>query len=77
MVEGARLERVYRGNSIEGSNPSLTANISSRINEMGLAGPGNPQHPRGFPDRDRTSETDGTGKIGLQPAFVSFHPNPC
>lgn len=25
MVEGARLERVYRGNSIEGSNPSLTA----------------------------------------------------
>ena len=28
MVEGARLERVYRGNSIEGSNPSLTAIIS-------------------------------------------------
>ena len=26
MVEGARLERVYGGNSIEGSNPSLTAN---------------------------------------------------
>ena len=25
MVEGARLERVYRGNSIEGSNPSLSA----------------------------------------------------
>ena len=23
MVEGARLESVYRGNSIEGSNPSL------------------------------------------------------
>lgn len=28
MVEGARLERVYRGNSIEGSNPSLSAIIS-------------------------------------------------
>lgn len=28
MVEGARLERVYRGNSIEGSNPSLTATQS-------------------------------------------------
>ena len=25
MVEGARLESVYRGNSIEGSNPSLSA----------------------------------------------------
>lgn len=25
MVEGARLERVYTGNRIEGSNPSLTA----------------------------------------------------
>ena len=28
MVEGARLESVYRGNSIEGSNPSLSAMIS-------------------------------------------------
>lgn len=26
MVEGARLERVYRGNSIVGSNPTLSAN---------------------------------------------------
>jgi hypothetical protein len=25
VVEGARLESVYRGNSIEGSNPSLSA----------------------------------------------------
>ena len=25
MVEGARLERVYTGNRIEGSNPSLSA----------------------------------------------------
>ena len=25
MVEGARLERVYAGNRIEGSNPSLSA----------------------------------------------------
>jgi hypothetical protein len=28
VVEGARLERVYRGNSIEGSNPSLSAIFS-------------------------------------------------
>ncbi len=27
MVEGARLERVYTGNRIEGSNPSLSAII--------------------------------------------------
>ena len=27
MVEGARLESVYTGNRIEGSNPSLSANI--------------------------------------------------
>ena len=25
MAEGARLESVYRGNSIEGSNPSVSA----------------------------------------------------
>ncbi len=29
VVEGARLESVYRGNSIEGSNPSLSARIAS------------------------------------------------
>ena len=28
VVEGARLESVYRGNSIEGSNPSLSAILS-------------------------------------------------
>jgi hypothetical protein len=27
VVEGARLESVYRGNSIEGSNPSLSARL--------------------------------------------------
>ena len=30
MVEGARLESVCRGNSTEGSNPSLSANPSLR-----------------------------------------------
>ena len=29
MVEGARLESVCRGNSTEGSNPSLSANLRS------------------------------------------------
>ena len=31
MVEGARLESVYRGNSIEGSNPSLSATFLLEI----------------------------------------------
>src|SRR5437660_6273405 len=33
VVEGARLESVYRGNSIEGSNPSLSASLV-RINSL-------------------------------------------
>jgi len=44
---------------------------------MGLTGPENPQLPRGFADRDRTSETAEIAEIGLLSAFVSFHPNPC
>src|SRR5215469_10553079 len=31
VVEGARLESVYRGNSIEGSNPSLSAISFQRL----------------------------------------------
>ena len=34
MVEGARLESVYRGDSIVGSNPTVSANKSKRINVM-------------------------------------------
>jgi hypothetical protein len=36
VVEGARLERVYRGNSIEGSNPSLSAIHEKRLPEGSL-----------------------------------------
>ena len=36
-----------------------------RINEMGLLGPENPQLPRRFADRDRTSETAENAEIGL------------
>ncbi len=38
MVEGARLESVYRGNSIEGSNPSLSA-ITSNQNKLQIKTP--------------------------------------
>ena len=41
------------------------ANISMRINEMGLMGPENPQLPRGFASGDRTLETAENAKIGL------------
>ena len=51
VVECAALEMRCTGNRTVGSNPTLSANISSRINEMGLTGPENPQLPRGFADR--------------------------
>ena len=34
MVEGARLESVFRGNSNEGSNPSLSASLELRTYSM-------------------------------------------
>ncbi len=45
MVEGARLESVYTGNCIEGSNPSLSALLSAMANfkcwhTKGLENPG-------------------------------------
>ena len=43
MAEGARLERVYTGNRIEGSNPSLSAIFQHKIDRnrgAGLTGPG-------------------------------------
>ena len=54
-----------RQNRIEGSNPSRSANISSRTNEMGHTGSENPQLPRRFADGDRTPETVGIATIGL------------
>jgi hypothetical protein len=36
VVEGARLESVYRGNSIEGSNPSLSAIIEFANGHSGV-----------------------------------------
>ena len=36
MVEGARLESVYTGNCIEGSNPSLSARLSSNQGVLDL-----------------------------------------
>jgi len=47
-----------------------------RINEMRLSGVENPQLPRRSGIAIRTSETDGSAKISLRSAFVSFHPNP-
>ena len=44
-------------------------------NEMALLGPETLQFPRGFVDRDRTSETAKNAKLGLCRPFVSFYPN--
>ena len=51
-VECAALEMRFTGNRNVGSNPTLSANISMRINEMGLKGPENFQLPRHFADCD-------------------------
>ena len=65
MVESTALEMRRAGNGTVGSNPTLSANILLRINEMCLTGPENPQLPRGFGYGARTSETAGAAKIGL------------
>lgn len=57
--QGFRSERTLDPGS------ASSANISSRIHEMGLTRPKNPQLPRGFADRDRTPETAENAKIGL------------
>ena len=36
MVEGARLESVYAGNRIEGSNPSLSAKLKPQAETLGV-----------------------------------------
>jgi hypothetical protein len=38
VVEGARLESVFRGNSNEGSNPSLSATLYSLVSNKGSLG---------------------------------------
>ena len=65
MVECTALEMRHTREGIEGSNPSLSANISLQTNEMGLPGPENPQRPRDFADAVRTPETGELGQSGL------------
>ena len=65
VVERDGLENRCALTGTVGSNPTLSAKISMRINEMDLMGHENPQLPRSFADRDRTSETAENAKIGL------------
>jgi hypothetical protein len=46
VVEGARLERVYTGNRIEGSNPSLSARTFSPAIILSIASLSNMPLPR-------------------------------
>ena len=57
MVEGARLERVYTGNRIEGSNPSLSATIKLQTPNSSISAPKFLLISKGFSRGDRTSET--------------------
>jgi hypothetical protein len=65
VVDWDGLENRCASDGTVGSNPTLSSNISMRINEMGLARPRNPQFLRGFADTDRTSETAVEARIGL------------
>ena len=53
------------GNRTVGSNPTLSATISLRINEMPLREAKNPQFLRRFAAGTETSETAKTAKFGL------------
>ena len=57
MVEGARLERVYTGNRIEGSNPSLSATIKLQTPNSSISAPKFLLISKGVSGFDRTSET--------------------
>ena len=50
MAEGARLESVYTGNRIEGSNPSLSANRVTTNILSPVFGPLKSPIMAGFPD---------------------------
>ena len=54
-----------RQKRIEGSNPSRSATISLRINDVPLWEAENLQFPRRFAAGTETSETAKTAKIGL------------
>ncbi len=75
MVDWGGLENRCPCKRTVGSNPTLSAIILIRINEMAYRQAKIPQYSWGFADGDRTSETGGTAKTGLRSAFVSFHPN--
>ncbi len=53
MAEGARLERVYTGNRIEGSNPSLSASVSWIYNGLARS-PFSKSTVAGAPPEDRS-----------------------
>ena len=74
MVEGARLERVYAGNRIEGSNPSPSATNHSRTRDEAPAWAYFLFVSKGFSEAIRLSETGRWPKIGLRTPRVSFHP---
>ena len=70
MVEGAALEMLYRGNSIEGSNPSLSAFTGPRAGFfMGCCRP--TPDPTARPRQGAPSDRDSSG-TGPHPPEASL-----
>ncbi len=68
MVEGARLESVFRGNPNEGSNPSLTATHSQSISLV--ASP--PDKSRLVLDYSPSNSPKPLSKSSKNPAFAGL-----
>ena len=75
MVEGARLESVYTGNRIAGSNPALSASFSLQTLQHRRCGLKFLVVSKGFSGAMRTSQTAPAPKISLRSPAVSFRPN--
>src|SRR5690606_4688083 len=75
VVEGARLERVYTGNRIEGSNPSLSATIRLQTSNSPIWAPKFLLISKGVSTFDRASDTESNPIFVLCMAFVSNHAN--
>ena len=74
VVEGARLESVYAGDRLQGSNPCRSATYTLRIQDQVPDGAFFLFGSKGFSDAIRLSENGSLAKIGLRTSRVSFHP---
>jgi len=81
VVEGARLESVCRGNSTEGSNPSLSANLAPldwrrETASVVIGPPATPRPEDRIPHRVTRPGRNGRRPVMIGPATPARRPNP-